>query len=141
MMSVLLGTDPKTHPVIETAVAPAARPGVAAASVGVSVPAQAVSNAEIGARLGVEDEWIERRTGIRSRRVAGADERLEDHAVRAAHQALVQAGTDPLEVDLVIVATTTSDEVLPNTAPLVAHALGATHAGAFDVGSACTGFL
>ena len=57
--------------------APAVSPGVVAASVAVSVPDQAVSNAEIGARLGVEDEWIERRTGIRSRRVAAPEERLE----------------------------------------------------------------
>ena len=48
---------------------------------------------------------------------------------------------DPLDVDLVIVATTTADELMPGAAPLVAHALGATRAGAFDVGSACTGFL
>src|SRR5207302_3799678 len=101
-MSVLLGTDPG----IETAVPPPApRAGVAAASVGVSLPSHAVSNAEIGARLGVEDEWIVRRTGIQSRRIATAAERLEDHAVLAARRALARAGTDPLDVDLVIVAT------------------------------------
>jgi 3-oxoacyl-[acyl-carrier-protein] synthase-3 len=109
--------------------------------VAVSVPANAVSNEEIGARLGVEDEWIVRRTGIRSRRIADPDERLEDHAVRCGRQALERAGVDPLDVDLVIVATTTSDELMPGTAPLVAHGLGAIRAGAFDVGSACTGFL
>jgi 3-oxoacyl-[acyl-carrier-protein] synthase-3 len=140
-MSILLGTDPATDPGIETAAAPAARTGVAAASVGVSLPARAVANAEIAARLGVEDEWIVRRTGIRSRRVAAAGERLTDHAVMAARRALASAGADPREVDLVIVATSTADEVMPNAAPLVAHALGAVRAGAFDVGSACTGFL
>jgi 3-oxoacyl-[acyl-carrier-protein] synthase III len=140
-MSILLDTDPGTDPEIETAAAPAQAPGVAAASVGVSVPATAVANAEIAARLGVEDAWIVRRTGIRSRRIATAEERLDDHAARAARRALAQAGTDPLDVDLVIVATTTADEVMPNAAPLVAHALGATRAGTFDVGSACTGFL
>ena len=140
-MSILLGTDPGTDPGIEAAAPPAPRPGVAAASVGVSLPARVVSNAEIAARLGVEDEWIVRRTGIQSRRVATADERLEDHALVAARRALAQAATDPVDVDLVIVATTTADELMPNTAPLVAHGLGATRAGAFDVGSACTGFL
>jgi 3-oxoacyl-[acyl-carrier-protein] synthase-3 len=115
--------------------------GVVAASVAVSVPARAVSNAEIGARLGVEDDWIVRRTGIRSRRFAQPGERLDEHATRCARHALARAGVDPIDVDLVIVATTTSDEVMPGTAPLVAHALGATRAGAFDVGSACTGFL
>jgi 3-oxoacyl-[acyl-carrier-protein] synthase-3 len=136
-MSTLLTTEPAT----ELAISPPAVPGVLAASVAVSVPARAVSNAEVGARIGVEDEWIVRRTGIHSRRIAGPDERLDDHAVRCARQSLQRAGVDPLDVDLVIVATTTSDELMPGTAPLVAHELGATRAGAFDVGSACTGFL
>ncbi|MGA9857265.1 MAG: beta-ketoacyl-ACP synthase 3 [Solirubrobacteraceae bacterium] len=117
------------------------RPGALAASVGVSVPDTVVTNAEIGARLGVDGDWIARRTGIHERRVARPDERLDAHATECARLALAQAGVDPLDVDLVIVATTTSDEIMPGTAPLVAHALGATGAGAFDVGSACTGFL
>jgi 3-oxoacyl-[acyl-carrier-protein] synthase-3 len=112
-----------------------------AASVGVSVPERVVTNAEVGARLGVEDDWIVRRTGIHSRRIAGPDERLDAHAARACRQALDRAGVDPVDVDLVIVATTTSEEMMPGAAPLVAHELGATRAGAFDVGSACTGFL
>jgi 3-oxoacyl-[acyl-carrier-protein] synthase III len=118
-----------------------ARTGVAATSVGVSLPDSVVPNATIGARLGVDEEWIVRRTGIHSRRMARPEERLETHAMLAARQALERAGTAPEDVDLVIVATTTADEVMPNAAPLVAHALGATRAGAFDVGSACTGFL
>jgi 3-oxoacyl-[acyl-carrier-protein] synthase-3 len=121
--------------------ASASRPGALAASVAVSVPETIVSNAEVGARLGVDDDWIFRRTGIHERRVAGPDERLETHATECARIALARAHVDPADVDLVIVATTTSDEMMPGTAPLVAHALGATGAGAFDVGSACTGFL
>jgi 3-oxoacyl-[acyl-carrier-protein] synthase-3 len=117
------------------------RVGVAATSVGVSLPEMVVPNATIGARLGVDEDWIVRRTGIRSRRMARPEERLETHATLAAQRALERAGTAPEDVDLVIVATTTADEVMPNAAPLVAHALGATRAGAFDVGSACTGFL
>jgi 3-oxoacyl-[acyl-carrier-protein] synthase-3 len=117
------------------------RRGVLAASVGVSVPDKVVSNAEIEARLGVAGDWIVRRTGIHSRRIAEPAERLDAHAARAARQALERAGLDPLDVDLVVVATTTSDELMPAAAPLVAHAIGATRAGAFDVGSACTGFL
>jgi 3-oxoacyl-[acyl-carrier-protein] synthase-3 len=66
---------------------------------------------------------------------------LDAHATRACREALDRAGVDPVDVDLVIVATTTSDEMMPGAAPLVAHELGATRAGAFDVGSACTGFL
>ncbi len=119
----------------------APRAGVAVASVGVSVPERVVTNAEIGARLGVDDDWIARRTGIHSRRIARPDERLDTHATESARVALADAGVPASDVDLVIVATTTSDEMMPGTAPLVAHALGATGAGAFDVGSACTGFL
>jgi 3-oxoacyl-[acyl-carrier-protein] synthase III len=117
------------------------RIGAAVASVGVSLPANVVSNAVIGSRLGVSDDWIERRTGIRRRRWAGPDERLAAHAEHAGRMALRRAGVDASDVDLVLVATTTSDELLPNAAPLVAHALGAFRAGAFDVGAACTGFL
>jgi len=128
-------------PALEPAPSVAPRPGAAAASVAVSVPETSISSAELGARLGVGSDWIERRTGIRSRRIAGPHERLETHAAGCGASALRRAGLDPVDLDLVIVATTTSDEVMPNTAPLVAHALGATRAGAFDVGSACTGFL
>ena len=131
----------EVHPAPKPEFSPPARRGVVAASVGVSLPAQVVSSAEVGARLGVEDDWIVRRTGIHSRRIADPTERLDDHAAIAARQALARAGVDPLDVDLVIVATTTSDELMPAAAPLVAHRIGATRAGAFDVGSACTGFL
>lgn len=117
------------------------RAGAAVASVGVSLPANVVSNTEIGSRLGVTGEWIERRTGIRVRHVAEPHERLATHATEAARVALDRAGIDPVDIDLVLVATTTADELLPNAAPLVAHKLGAWGAGAFDVGAACTGFL
>ena len=117
------------------------RAGAAVASVGVSLPVNVVSSATIGDRLGVSEEWIERRTGIHARHMADPDERLAAHAAAAARVALDRAGVDPVDVDLVLVATTTSDEVLPNAAPLVAQEVGAAHAGAFDVGAACTGFL
>ncbi len=117
------------------------RAGAAIAAVATSVPERVVSSVSIGARLGVGEDWIERRTGIRNRRVADDSERLETHAAQAARLALARAGMKATDVDLVIVATTTSDELMPGAAPLVAHALGATAAGAFDVGSACTGFL
>ena len=116
-------------------------PGAVASSVAVSVPDRVVTSAEIEARLNLAPDWIARRTGIHSRHVARAGERLQTHATGAARHALERAGVSPADVDLVIVATTTSDEMMPGTAPLVAHDLGATGAGAFDVGAACTGFL
>jgi 3-oxoacyl-[acyl-carrier-protein] synthase III len=115
--------------------------GAAIASVGVSLPETIVPNEEIAPRIGVTDEWIVRRTGIRTRRIAGPDERLATHATDAANAALKRAEIAPAQVDLVLVATTTPDEVMPNTAPQVAYELGATRAGAFDIGAACSGFL
>lgn len=100
-----------------------------------------VPNAPIAARLGVSDEWIVQRTGIHSRHVAAAGERLADLAAGAGRAALERAGVAAEDLDLILVATTTSDELLPNTAPLVAEALGASRAGAMDIGAACTGFL
>jgi 3-oxoacyl-[acyl-carrier-protein] synthase III len=120
---------------------PALRPGAAVAAVGISLPERIVRNHEIAARLGVGDDWIERRTGIRERHVAGAGDRLDSHCAVAARSALDRAGVLAAELDLVLVATTTADEIMPNAAPLVAHLLGADRAGAFDIGSACTGFL
>jgi 3-oxoacyl-[acyl-carrier-protein] synthase III len=115
--------------------------GVAATAVGVSLPERVITSAEIEDRLGLAPHWIARRTGIRSRHIAEPHERLATHAAAAAGQALERAGVEPAEVDLVVVATTTADELMPGAAPLVAHALGAFGAGAFDVGAACTGFL
>jgi 3-oxoacyl-[acyl-carrier-protein] synthase-3 len=120
---------------------PRMRTGAALASVGVSLPATSVPNADVAARLGVDEDWIVRRTGIRARRIAEPQERLATHAAAAGRQALERAELTPEQLDLVLVATTTSDETLPNAAPLVAHALGANRAGAFDLGAACTGFV
>jgi len=140
-VSSLLVPDAAPAKAPAAAVDAPARTGAVAAAVAISLPDRVVGNDEIAARLGVEDDWIVRRTGILRRRIAAPDERLDAHAARAALRALDRAGVDPLAVDLVLVATTTSDELMPNAAPLVAAAIGATRAGAFDIGSACTGFL
>lgn len=108
---------------------------------GASLPQGIVESSEIEARLGLAPDWIARRTGIRARHVAAADERLDVHATAAALAALEQAGIAASEVDLVLVATSTADEIMPNAAPLVAQAIGAKRAGSFDVGAACSGFL
>lgn len=110
-------------------------------SVASELPPGRLTSAELASQLGIEEEWILSRTGIRERRRAGPDERLTDYAIRAGAAALERAGVEASELDLVIVATMTQDELTPNTAPLVAHALGATRAGGFDVGAACTAFL
>jgi 3-oxoacyl-[acyl-carrier-protein] synthase-3 len=110
-------------------------------SVATALPEGRLSTAELAAQLGVSEEWIFSRTGIRERRRAAPHERLSDYAALAGAAALERAGLPAAELDLVIVATMTSDEITPNTAPIVAHALGAHRAGAFDVGAACSGFV
>jgi 3-oxoacyl-[acyl-carrier-protein] synthase-3 len=107
---------------------------------GHKLPDRVVPNGPIAERIGVDADWIVRRTGIRERRYAAPDERTSDLAVAAARRALHDADLKPSDVDLVLVATMTPDELTPNTAPLVAEELG-IGAGAFDIGAACTGWL
>src|SRR5918998_2952052 len=104
------------------------------------LPERVVPNGPIAERIGVDAEWIVRRTGIRERRYAAPGERTADLALAAARRALSDAAVKPSEIDLILVATMTPDELTPNTAPLVADALG-IGAAAYDVGSACTGWL
>jgi len=110
-------------------------------SVAMTVPERVVKNDEIAPELGVSDDWIVARTGVRERRFADPDLRLSDLATQAGREALERAGAHPSEIDLVLVATMAADELSPNAAPLVARELGAEYAGAMDIGAACTGFL
>jgi len=134
---------------LDAAAGPAVRPdGQPAAagtamilSVATNLPGGRLTSAELAERYGISEEWIVARTGIRERRQAAPSERISDYAARAGALALQTAGVDPADLDLVIVATMTPDELTPNTAPLVAHELGAGRAGALDVGAACTAFL
>lgn len=117
--------------------------GSALLSLGHYAPERRVTNAEIEARLGVTSGWAESRTGIRERRFAAPDEALSDLAVHAGELAFRRAGMgfDRRTIGLVVLATSTPDHVLPPSAPLVAHRLGATGAGAIDMAGACGGFL
>lgn len=119
--------------------------GSALLALGHYAPARRVTNAEIEARLGLEAGWTERRTGIVERRFAAPDEALSDLAVKAGEMALetalAKAGIDRGTIGLVALATSTPDHLLPPTAPLVAHRLRATGAGAIDMAGACGGFL
>lgn len=111
------------------------------AAIAMATPKGVLANAELTARLALADDWIETRTGIDERRRAAPGERLRDLATAAGRDALRQSGIAAADVDLVIVATTTADDLLPNAAPLVAADLGIPAAGAFDIGAACTGFV
>jgi 3-oxoacyl-[acyl-carrier-protein] synthase-3 len=103
-------------------------------------PARVVPNRELEAGLGLEPGWIERRTGIRSRRWALPGDRLSDMAERAGGMALAMSGVPRSSVGLLLLATSTPDHLLPPTAPLVAHRLG-LGAGAVDLAGACAGFV
>lgn len=91
--------------------------------------------------LDTSDEWIENRTGIRERRIAGSDESTIDLAYSASINALKDAKKSPQDLDLIIVATSTSDyKGFPSTACLLQQKLEASQVGAFDISVACSGF-
>jgi 3-oxoacyl-[acyl-carrier-protein] synthase III len=111
------------------------------AAVGAALPELRVGNAQVASRLGVSEEWIERRTGISERRRAAPGQRVSDLAASAGRIALERAGMDADELDLVLVATVAGDEIMPAVAPVVAEELGARTAAAIDVGAACAGAI
>jgi 3-oxoacyl-[acyl-carrier-protein] synthase-3 len=128
-------------PLVATPPTGAAQRFAGITGIGSALPETAVSSAEVGAPLGLAGGWIERRTGIRSRRRAAPGDRLSDLAASAATEALRQADLPAAEIDLVLVATLSQDELTPNAAPLVAYAIGAGKAGGMDIGAACNGFV
>ena len=120
---------------------PEPRRSAGIAGLGVALPDTVIASDVIADRLGVPAGWIERRTGIASRRHAEEDLTVRELAARAALAALDDAGVDPATVDIVLVATVTADEITPGAAPQVAHLIGAHNAGAIDIGAACAGFV
>lgn len=107
--------------------------------VGGYLPPDVVTNEMLAARLETTDEWIRSRTGIASRHVASPGTTTSDLAHEAARHALASAGLS--HVDLVVLATTTPDNVCPSTAPYVAARLGLDGVTAFDVSAVCSGFV
>lgn len=99
-----------------------------------------LTNADLEARLDTSDEWIRRRTGIVTRRLAGPEESIAGMGADAGAKALAAAGVEPADVDLVVLATCTAQRPIPGLAPQVAELLGARGAGAFDVNGGCAGF-
>jgi 3-oxoacyl-[acyl-carrier-protein] synthase-3 len=107
---------------------------------GTAVPDGVLTNADLEAYLDTSDAWIVERTGVRERRVAGADDSTVSLAVAAGASALKAAQLVPDDVDTLITATATPDQQLPMTSSLVHGGLG-LRCGAFDVGAACAGFV
>ncbi|HWT99797.1 MAG TPA: beta-ketoacyl-ACP synthase III [Terriglobales bacterium] len=111
------------------------------AGFGHDVPEIRIPNSQIETRLGLDEGWIERRTGIRERRWAVPEQKLTDLAVKAGAAALEDADISGAEIGLTLLATSTPDHLLPPSAPLLAHRLGLASSGAVDLAGACSGFL
>ncbi|MGZ8687161.1 MAG: beta-ketoacyl-ACP synthase III [Gaiellaceae bacterium] len=108
---------------------------------GANAPSRVMTNADLAAYVDTSDEWIIERTGIRERRIATTDEALTDIALPAAQAALRDAGVSGADIDLLICATVTPDMMFPTSSALMADALGASEAGAYDLLAGCTGFM
>ena len=106
---------------------------------GKCVPPAVLTNEDLMTFMDTSDEWITTRTGIRERRICHCN--FSDMAIVASRKALAAAGLKPTDIDLILLGSLTNDSYCPNTASLVADALGATNAAAIDINSACTGFL
>jgi len=110
-------------------------------AVGTGIPARVVTNAELAKLVDTSDEWIVARTGIHQRHLVDKGVTTSDLGAEAARNALAKVGLDPTEVDLIITATITPDMMLPATACLIQHKIGARGAWGFDLNAACSGFL
>ncbi len=105
------------------------------------VPPNILTNADLAKTVDTSDEWIRERTGIHQRHIASSKESTATMALHAAREAIESADVNPSDIDLVIVATATPEYPFPATACLVQDALGASHAGAFDLEAGCSGFV
>jgi 3-oxoacyl-[acyl-carrier-protein] synthase-3 len=108
---------------------------------GHAYPEGILTNAELEKMVETSDDWITSRTGIKQRHKAAEGEYTSQFAVAAARQAIERARIDPADIDLLICATVTPDQILPSTGCLIQTELGAHRAAAFDLAAACSGFL
>ncbi|MDD4932980.1 MAG: ketoacyl-ACP synthase III [Methylacidiphilaceae bacterium] len=108
---------------------------------GAYLPAKVLSNSDLERMVDTSDRWIVERTGIQERRIAAEKECPSDMGTAAALMALERANLTPQDLDLIIVATTTSDTLFPSTACQIQQKIGARKVPAFDVQAACSGFL
>jgi len=109
--------------------------------VGAYLPKRVMTNDDMAKIVDTTNDWIVERTGITQRHIAGDDELTSDLGIAAARQALIRAGIDPVDIDLVICATATPDRTFPATAVKIQHGLGITKGAAFDVQAVCSGFV
>src|SRR5260221_9034372 len=108
---------------------------------GMKVPDIVLTNTDLEAVVDTTDEWIRKGTGIRERRMANERESVVTLGFEAARAALARADVLPSELELIIVATSTPEDIYPSSASKIQNLLGATRAGAFDLSAACSGFV
>lgn len=116
---------------------PASTVGARFTGWGRALPSKVLTNHDLEAMVETSDHWIRERTGIERRHVGGTTSGL---SIESGRRALEMAGIDPLEIDALVLATTTPDRTVPATSATVQHALG-LKCGAFDVNAACSGFV
>jgi len=108
---------------------------------GHSYPEGILTNAELEKLVETSDDWITSRTGIKQRRKAAPGEYTSQFAVRAGQQAIDRAGLQAADIDLILCATVSPDQILPSTGCIIQAQLGANKAAAMDIVAACSGFL
>lgn len=111
------------------------------AGVGSVLPHKVMTNRDLERMMDTSDDWIRERTGIKRRHIAGEDETTASMGLEAARRALDEAGLDAAEIDLIVVATSTPDKVIPASACIIQRRLGIAGCGAFDINAACSGFV
>jgi 3-oxoacyl-[acyl-carrier-protein] synthase-3 len=111
------------------------------AGTGSYLPKKILTNADLESMVDTTDEWIFTRTGIRERHIAAEGENTSDLALHAARNAIESAGIAAVDIDLIIVATTTPDKIFPSTAVILQNKLGVAGCPAFDIQAVCSGFV
>lgn len=115
--------------------------GAAILGMGATVPTRGITNSDLERMMSTTDKWIRDHVGIHTRRIVEDDQAMSDLAIPAARQALEDAQISARELDLIIVAGSNHDYLMPATACLVQGALDAEQAGALDIRNACSGFI
>jgi 3-oxoacyl-[acyl-carrier-protein] synthase-3 len=108
---------------------------------GHAYPEGILTNADLEKIVETSDEWITTRTGIKQRHKAAENEYTSQFGSAAARQAIERAGLQPTDIDIIVCATTTPDQIMPSTGALIQAQIGATNAAGMDVFAACSGFL